>query len=61
MTRARLLDYRRLIVRVAFLMMLPWDAVIVAVIFRLPLVVEIVKLALELPARTVTVAGTIAR
>lgn len=39
----------------------PWDAVIFAVIFRLPLVVEIVKLALELPERIVTVAGTLAR
>jgi hypothetical protein len=32
-----------------------------AVIFRLPLVVEIVKLAIELPERIVTVAGTLAR
>ena len=55
------LDYFRLIVRFAVLMTPPWDAVIFAVIFRLPLVVEIVKLAIELPERIVTVAGTLAR
>jgi hypothetical protein len=55
------LDYFRLTVRVADLMILPWDAVIVAVIFRFPLVVVIVKVADELPERIVTVAGTLAR
>ena len=39
----------------------PCDALIVATIFRLPLVVAIVNLADELPERTVTVAGTLAR
>ena len=39
----------------------PWDALIVATIFRLPLVVAIVNLADELPERIVTVAGTLAR
>lgn len=61
MMRQGFLDYRRLTVRVAVLMILPWDAVIVAVIFRLPLVVVILKLADELPERIVTVAGTLAR
>lgn len=54
-------DYLRLTVRVADLMILPWDALIVVVILRFPLVVVIAKVADELPERIVTVAGTLAR
>ena len=38
----------------------PWDALIIATIFRLSLVVAIVNVADELPERIVTVAGTLA-
>ena len=59
--RESYLAQRRLTVRVALLVTPPWDALIVATIFRLPLVVAIVNLADELPERIVTVAGTLAR
>ena len=42
-------------------MILPRDALIFTVILRLPLVVVIEKLAVELPESIVTVAGTTAR
>ena len=51
----------RVIVRTADFFTPPWDALIVANIFRLTLTVLILKLADALPEGIVTVAGTFAR
>ena len=55
------LDYCPVIVRTADFLTAPWDALIVANIFRLTLKVVILKLADALPKGIVTVAGTFAR
>ena len=59
-TSALVSAYFRTMVNDAFLIIPPWDAEIVTTVFRFTAWVVMLKLAVVLPASTVTVDGTVA-